>query len=96
MPLGFLISYHIAPSTLLLSALLVAAIAIKIINHYEKQGLPHDSKQIVIDELAGVWISIAMIGHSVLNYFYPMSYLEFLIFGSLLLLVGLIEMLKVA
>lgn len=37
LPLGFLISYHIAPSTLLLSALLVAAIAIKIINHYENK-----------------------------------------------------------
>ncbi|PKT76947.1 phosphatidylglycerophosphatase A family protein [Helicobacter winghamensis] len=78
LPLGFLISYHIAPSTLLLSALLVAAIAIKIINHYEKQGLPHDSKQIVIDELAGVWISIAMIGHSVFELF--LSYVLFRVF----------------
>ena len=64
LPFGFVISYYIAPSTLLLSALLISAIAIKIINSYEKQGLPHDCGEIVIDELAGVWIAISMIGHS--------------------------------
>ncbi|MCI5968660.1 phosphatidylglycerophosphatase A [Helicobacter sp.] len=78
LPLGFLISYYIAPSTLLLSALLIAAIAIKTINAYEQQGLPHDCKQIVIDELAGVWISIAMIGHSLFGLF--LSYVLFRIF----------------
>lgn len=81
LPLGFLISYYIAPSTLLLSALLVAAIAVKIINHYEKQGLPHDCKQIVIDELAGVWICIAMVGHNVFSL--CLAYVLFRIFDVL-------------
>lgn len=64
LPFAWAISHYIAPSTLLLSALLLSAIAIKIINAYEKQGLSHDRSEIVIDELAGVWISISMIGNS--------------------------------
>ena len=78
LPFGFVISYYIAPSTLLLCALLVSAIAIKIINTYEKQGLPHDCGEIVIDELAGVWITISMVGHSVFGI--VLSFILFRIF----------------
>ena len=67
LPFAWVISYYIAPSTLLLLALLISAIAIRIINDYEKQGMPHDCGEIVIDELAGVWISVSMIGHSALE-----------------------------
>ena len=59
-------------------ALLLGAIGIKIIDNYEKQGLSHDRKEIVIDELAGVWISIAMIGHSLFALF--LSFILFRIF----------------
>lgn len=69
MPFAWVISYYIAPSTLLLLALFLSVVAVKIINDYEKQGMPHDCPQIVIDELAGVWISVAMIGHSLLGLF---------------------------
>ncbi|HJF83607.1 phosphatidylglycerophosphatase A [Helicobacter pullorum] len=78
LPFGWAISYYIAPSTLLLLALLLGAIGIKIIDNYEKQGLSHDRKEIVIDELAGVWISIAMIGHSLFALF--LSFILFRIF----------------
>ncbi|MBX7489948.1 phosphatidylglycerophosphatase A family protein [Helicobacter turcicus] len=78
LPFGFLISYYIAPSTLLLSALLVTAIAIKIINNYENEGLSHDRGEIVIDELAGVWISISIIGHNMFGLL--LSYILFRIF----------------
>ncbi len=64
LPFGWAIAYFIAPSTLFLLALLVSVIAVKIIDNYEKQGLSHDRQEIVIDELAGVWISISMIGHT--------------------------------
>lgn len=63
LPFAWAISYYIAPSTLLLLALLVSVIAVKIINDYEKEGMPHDCGAIVIDELAGVWISVSMLGH---------------------------------
>ena len=63
-------AYYIASfshTTLLLSALLISALGIKIIDHYEKKGLEHDRKEIVIDELAGVWVSIAIIGNTTLG-----------------------------
>ncbi|CAM3536987.1 MULTISPECIES: phosphatidylglycerophosphatase A [Helicobacter] len=62
LPFAWAISHYIAPSTLLLLALLISVIAVKVINDYEKEGMEHDCSEIVIDELAGVWISVAMIG----------------------------------
>ena len=64
LPFGWALAYFIALCSLFLLALLVSVIAIKIIDNYESQGLNHDRQEIVIDELAGVWISIAMIGHT--------------------------------
>lgn len=63
LPFAWAISYYIAPSTLLLLAFLVSVIAVKTINDYEKQGMIHDCREIVIDELVGVWVSVSMIGH---------------------------------
>lgn len=52
---------QVAPvSTLFLLALLVTVIAVKQINIYEKEVGEHDSKEIVIDELAGMWIALAI------------------------------------
>jgi len=52
---------QIAPvSTLFLLALLITVIAVKQINIYEKEVGVHDSKEIVIDELAGMWIALAI------------------------------------
>ncbi len=67
LPFGWAIAHYIAPNTLFLSSLLVSVIAIKVINAYEKEGLAHDRSEIVIDELAGVWMSISMIGHGMLE-----------------------------
>lgn len=47
-------------NTLFLLTLLVAGVAIKEIDAYEAQGNPHDDKRIVIDELVGVWIALAI------------------------------------
>lgn len=52
---------QVAPvSTLFLLALLITVIAVKQINIYEKEVGEHDSKEIVIDELAGMWIALAI------------------------------------
>lgn len=64
LPFGVLIGLY-STTTLLLSALLLSVIAIKIIDDYEKEGLGHDRKEIVIDELAGVWITLSMLGCSI-------------------------------
>ncbi|PZT49098.1 phosphatidylglycerophosphatase A [Helicobacter valdiviensis] len=66
LPFGYLIgSYSL--STLFLSALLAGAIGVKIIDSYEQNGLGHDRKEIVIDELVGVWICISILGISLFS-----------------------------
>lgn len=47
-------------STLFLLGLFVTVIAVKQIDIYEKEVGEHDSKEIVIDELAGMWIALSI------------------------------------
>ena len=47
-------------STLFMLAILISIIAIKQINIYEKDVGIHDGKEIVIDELAGMWIAMSI------------------------------------
>lgn len=46
--------------TLFLSTILVSIVGIKHINVYEQQGGPHDDKSIVIDEVAGMWLTLVL------------------------------------
>ena len=61
-------------STIFLIALLISVIAVKQINIYEEEVGVHDGKEIVIDELAGMWRHLHLYT------------LESLIFGNLQLL----------
>ena len=49
-------------STIFLIALFISVIAVKQIDIYEKEVGIHDGKEIVIDELAGMWIAISICG----------------------------------
>ena len=49
-------------STIFLLSLLISVLAVKQINIYEKEVGVHDGKEIVIDELAGMWIAISICG----------------------------------
>jgi len=49
-------------STLFMLAMLITVIAVKQINIYEEEVGEHDSKEIVIDELAGMWIALSICG----------------------------------
>ena len=60
--LGLFLLEFVHPSTLFLLSLLVTVIAVKQIDIYEKEVGIHDSKEIVIDELAGMWITLAICG----------------------------------
>ena len=60
--IGLFLLQFLHPSTLFLLSLLVTVIAIKQIDIYEKEVGIHDSKEIVIDELAGMWITLAICG----------------------------------
>jgi phosphatidylglycerophosphatase A len=77
--LGMVLIQYLHPSTLFLLALLITVIAVKQINIYEKEVGEHDSKEIVIDELAGMWIALAICGINSEN-FLIMSGLAFIYF----------------
>jgi len=49
--------------TILLLALLFSLMGIKLVNEYEENGGIHDDKRIVIDEIAGVLITIGVLGN---------------------------------
>lgn len=59
-PLGLLIEYYSGVSTLLLAIVALSIMAIKEINQWESEGNMHDDKRIVIDELVGVWLAMAL------------------------------------
>ena len=56
-------------STIFLVALLISVFAVKQIDIYEKEVGVHDGKEIVIDELAGMWITLSICGINESNMF---------------------------
>ena len=58
--LGIAILTYLDSTTLFLGALLATVAGYKLVNDYEKDGGIHDNKHIVIDELAGMWISLSI------------------------------------
>ena len=60
--LGLIILQFLPSSTLFLLALLITVLAVKQINIYEEQMGTHDGKEIVIDELAGMWVALSICG----------------------------------
>jgi phosphatidylglycerophosphatase A len=60
--IGLFLLEFLHVSTLFLLALLITVIAVKQINIYEKETGAHDGKEIVIDELAGMWIALSICG----------------------------------
>jgi len=60
LPLGMLILIYFNAQTLFLATVLISIIAVKEINKYEAISGTHDSKNIVIDELAGMWFALSL------------------------------------
>jgi len=63
LPVGLAILYYLGMETLFMVTLAITIIGIFEINKYEKTTGIHDHQQIVIDEAAGMWLSL-MIAHS--------------------------------
>jgi len=59
--LAYIILLFLPQSTLFLLALLITVIAVKEIDKYEKINKIHDDKKIVIDEIAGIWITYSLL-----------------------------------
>lgn len=77
--LGLILLQFVHVSTLFLLAIFITVIAVKQINLYEQEIGEHDSKEIVIDELAGMWIALSICGINQEN-FVIMAILSFLFF----------------
>ena len=79
---GVILLQFIDSSTLLLLSLLVTVIAIKQIDMYEKEVGLHDSDEIVIDELAGMWLALSICGINSENIYIlaPLAFVFFRLF----------------
>ena len=64
---GYMILLYFPVSTLILLSILITSIAIKEIDKYEKLSKTHDPKEIVIDEVVGVWLAFALSGTTILQ-----------------------------
>lgn len=58
--MGLVLLQYLHVSTVFLLAFLINVFAVKQIDIYEKEVGEHDSKEIVIDELAGMWITLSI------------------------------------
>ena len=59
------ILWAFSPTTLFLASILLFLVSISIIDRYEAQIGIHDSSHIVIDEVAGVWLAVAISGGTI-------------------------------
>jgi len=60
--LGLILLQYVTLTTFFLITLLISVIAVKQISIYEEKLKEHDSKEIVIDELSGMWITLSVAG----------------------------------
>jgi phosphatidylglycerophosphatase A len=62
---GYVILLYFPVSTLTLLSILITLIAIKEIDKYEQSSGIHDPKEIVIDEVVGIWLAFALSGTTI-------------------------------
>ena len=58
LPVGFAVLYYFGTETLFMLTLAITVIGIFEVNKYEQATGIHDHQQIVIDEAAGMWLSL--------------------------------------
>lgn len=76
--LGLILLNYITLTTFFLITILISVVAVKQINIYEKEVGIHDSKEIVIDELSGMWITLSIAAVEPNNYL--LAFIAFLFF----------------
>ncbi len=64
---GYIILLYLPVSTLFLFSIFITLIAIKEINIYEKTYHKSDPKEIVIDEVVGVWLAFSLSSATILQ-----------------------------
>jgi len=76
LPVGLAILYYVGLETLFMVTLAITIIGIFEINKYEQETGIHDHQQIVIDEAAGMWLSLMIAYSTAITMSYP--YVEIL------------------
>ncbi len=71
---GYLMLLYLPISTLFFSTLLISIIAIKSIDRYERKTGTHDDKNIVIDEVVGLWVSFLLSSSTVIQMILSLVY----------------------
>lgn len=61
---GVVVLYFFSNTTLFLATILLTLVSINAINIYEEKVKKHDSSEIVIDEVAGVWLALCICGEN--------------------------------
>ncbi len=67
---GYGILYFFSNQTLFLATLLLSVVAVSEIDKYEKKTNSHDDKSIVIDEVAGIWLTFVVSHQGILSFIF--------------------------
>lgn len=62
---AYFVLYFLSSTTLFLASILLFLVSISVIDDFEKKINSHDESFIVIDEVAGVWLAIAISGTTI-------------------------------
>ncbi len=81
LPVGVAILYYFGMQTLFMVTLAITIIGIFEINKYENATGIHDHQQIVIDEAAGMWLSLMIATSTATTMTYPYAELLAIIFS---------------
>ena len=81
LPVGLLVLYYFGMETLFMLTLAITVIGIFEINKYEKSTGTHDQQHIVIDEAAGMWLSLMIAMSTATTLHYPYAELLAIIFS---------------
>ena len=81
LPVGIAILYYLGMQTLFMVTLAITIIGIFEINKYENTTGTHDQQHIVIDEAAGMWLSLMIAYSTAITMTYPYAKILAIIFS---------------
>ena len=81
LPVGLAVLYYFGMETLFMLTLTITIIGIFEVNKYENETGTHDQQHIVIDEAAGMWLSLMIAYSTAITMTYPYAELLAIIFS---------------
>ena len=81
LPVGIAILYYLGMQTLFMVTIAITIIGIFEVNKYEQATGIHDHQQIVIDEAAGMWLSLMIAYSTAITMTYPYAEILAIVFS---------------